>query len=218
MTPNLDPENDGTTPDGTQSSVTSQPSSQQLTSGGEDWEARYKGLQKVTAKKEATIAELTGKLDQANATLESLRLSQTSTDAQRVTAEQAKAGLESQLTALQADHAKLQKTLLHQGIVLQEFPQLSTLFTYIPEASSVEDLRVKAKKFADDLASTVQSSVKQVMSGGSPPQPTGTGQLASEAEGDKLWDEVCSLAGRPGKEKEYAVARERWETFMKSKK
>jgi hypothetical protein len=197
--------------------VTDSKSQQSSTSGGEDWEARYKGLQKTAAKKDSTIVELQEKLDKAIVDIEEVRTSSTTTAAQKAVAEKAKTDLEAQLNQVKSERDAMQKTLSQQAIIVNEFSHLGKLSKYIPKAEDDETFKQNATIFATDIEEAVQARVKTVMSGATPPQPKGKQEMATESEEEALYHRVTSLAGIAGKEAEFEEARKKYVTLMQNK-
>lgn len=183
----------------------------------EDWETRYKGLQKTVAKKDEAITELQKKLETLTANLEELRVTHGTTEQQKQLVEQSRQTLEKQLAEVKAERDNATKTLREQAIIMTEFPQLAKLSKYIPPATTEEDFRKNAAAFAEDMSKAVSTGVKDAMTGATPPQK-GAEPMANEAEEDRLWTKVTSLAGIPGKEAEYEEARAKWVKLQQSKK
>jgi chromosome segregation ATPase len=216
MPNSTDPDEQAATTD---TSATGSVSGQQSggTSGGDDWEARYKGLQKVASKKDATIADMQGKLDKLTSDLEEMRASSSGTQAQRDDLARSKDDLQKQLTTLQAERDRMATSLARQAIIIDEFPTLVKLSKFIPESQTDDEFRGKAKELQEELQAAVNAAVKQTMTGASPAQPKSKQAMVTDAEEDQLWRTVTSLAGIPGKEAEFAEARDRWAKIQNSK-
>lgn len=184
---------------------------------GDDWEQRYKGLQKVASKKDATITDLQTKLDKLATDLEEIRTSSTGTTAQRDELARARTELEQQLATVKSERDRMEITLRQQNLLITEFPALSKLTKFIPSNQDDNAFRASAKELHDEFQAAVSAAVKAAMTGSTPPQPKPKQDMATEAEEDQLWKTVTSLAGVPGKEKEFAEARERWTNLQQAK-
>jgi len=178
-------------------------------------EAEYKGLQAVLAKKDVTIKELTEKLINAEAAKAELESNHGKVSNEKATVDTKLTETKKEASTLKEELAKLQKKLSHQEIIMKDFSDLSPVAHLIPESESEEEFREKAKEFRQTLNGYVNSSVKQVLGGSSPPvQPENDGATLGVDELDKAYRDVVSLAAVPGKEKEYEEAREKWLSLM----
>jgi len=182
---------------------------------GEDWEARYQGLQKVLAKKDATIVDLQAKLDKLMADFEELRSTSATFEKDKTALETQTKTVQDQLTTLTSERDTLKRQLAQQQLLIQKFPQLAHLAKYIPPADDDATFEVNAKAFADDLALAITAGVKDTLTGSSPPASHGTGEPVTEDEEEALYRKVTSLAGRPGKEEEYEATYKQWLTLKK---
>ena len=212
---------DKLTSGGTTTSVDTTPvtdvKDQQSTSGGEDWETRYKGQQKVMAKKDAQIDKLQKQLDDLAAQLEEIRPLVDTRTKEKGELEATRSSLEQQLDAAKKEAETIKRKLAHTAIIMQDYSHLAPLADYIPESEDEATFRESAKKFGETLQKVVDAEVKRVMAGAAPPQPKGSDGFATSAEEDELYRTVANLAGRPGKEKEYEAAFAKWMALQNSK-
>jgi hypothetical protein len=152
------------------------------------------------------------------ADIEELRSGSISTQAEKDAADQARVALAAQILAVQTERDKLRIDLEKQTVLLKEYPQLADLAQYLPASNSIDEFRIGAKTFSAVLDKIVADKVKQAMAGSTPPvQRTQVDHMATEADEDKLYRLVTSLAGIPGKEREYEDARQKWVTLLNSK-
>lgn len=114
-----------TTPPETQE--TTPPKSQQSSKSSDEeiTPERYKGLQKVVAKRDAEILALKEKLDTLAESQEEIRTKTSSTEAEKAKLAKDLADAQALLSTAQAEQAKASKKLAQQTIVLKEFPDLS---------------------------------------------------------------------------------------------
>lgn len=176
-----------------------------------DWEARYKGLQSASEKQrtalQKSVEDLQTKLTAATEQLEQSNL--TSSDVQKAQ-EQAKQEIEQikgQLDAATQERDKLTAQLNRQAIIMKDYPALARFSDFIPAAEDDDQFKTNLQNFQEALNSYVQAGVKDTLSGSSPPPGGDQGtRMVSESEEDKLWKQVYSLAGIPGKEREYEEA------------
>lgn len=179
-------------------------------------EESYQGLQRVVAKKDKELLDLKGKMETLSTQLEELKANSSQLTGTKSTLEKSLEDAQSQLESLEADRNKLDKQLKQQGIVMSEFPNLAAVAGYIPQADTDEEFRENAKKFSDALGAFVKTGVQEVITGSTPPQPPGD-DTVGETEEDRLWDEVYSLAGVQGKEREYKEAYQRLQEVLAAK-
>lgn len=179
-------------------------------------EESYQGLQRVVAKKDKELDTLKDTVATLSTQLEELKADSTKLTGTKGTLETQLQDAQSKLQELETSRADLDKQLRQQGIIMQEFPSLARLATYIPAADDDEQFRTNAKSFAEAMQAFVKSGVQEVISGGAPPQPQ-SDDTVGETEEDKLWGEVYTLAGVPGKEKEYAEANRRLQEVLAAK-
>ena len=224
MTTQKDPENiddvapESVTDDSTDNTTeTTTTNTQQSPTSGEDWESRYKGQQRVMAKKDAQIQELQDKLDKMNTRLEELIPTVDQTKKEKGELEGAKAELEKQLEEARQDALLAKSKLAQTEIIMQEFTDLSPVAEWIPPSDDPDTFRANATKFREAIGSMLENKVKDVMVGSSPPQPAGKDGLASSAEEDELWQKLMTTAGIPGKEEEYERLRAQWVNIQNTK-
>jgi hypothetical protein len=210
-TPTTDPEgNQEPTPEEEKAPVTEPKSKQPSSSDAEDWETRYKGQQKLTAKREQTIQRLQDKLDALTEKHEEAVNAGEKSAKEKTDTEKQLAELSAQLDAARVEQQALQTSLEQNSIVMEKFPDLTPLAKYIPTGDTAEEFAQNAEAFQKDIAAFVDAGVKTAMNGASPPTPDGKTQLATQAEKDSAYDAVVALAGVSGKEAEYEKARQKW--------
>jgi len=176
----------------------------------ENWEERYIGLQKTVAKKDGQITTLQEKIDQLVADLEELRTNASATEKDKTTLETSARQLQEQMATLTSERDGLKKQLAQQQVIINKFPQLAHLAKYIPPAETEEDFIKNATDFAADLKTAIDSGVKDLLKGASPPQPPDDRKPPTEDAEEVAYRKMVKLAGVPGKEEEYEVARKAW--------
>jgi chromosome segregation ATPase len=179
-------------------------------------EAQYKGLQAVIAKRDGTIGTLTAQIVELEGKLAEAQSQHGAAVTEKTTVATQLTDAQSKVTQLQAEVTALQKKLSYQGIILKEFPDLASAASFIPETATEEEYRQKATEFRGTLKQYVDSRVKNVLDGSSPPIDQQNTTI-NASDDDKAYRDVVSLAGRPGKEKEYQEAYDRWQNILKAK-
>jgi chromosome segregation ATPase len=178
-------------------------------------EAQYKGLQAVIAKKDADIKQLTEKNIQLEAQVAELESNHGKVANEKSTLDSKLTETKQEASTLKEENAKLLKKLSHQDIIMKEFPDLASAASFIPETETEDEFREKAKEFRTALKQIVDTGVKDVLSGSSPPvEPSDDGATLGVDELDKAYRDVVALAGQPNKRQEYEKARERYEAIL----
>lgn len=179
-------------------------------------EAEYKGLQAVIAKRDATIQNLTTELAEVQSKLTEALANQATTVNEKTSLDAKFTESQTKLAAIETENANLQKTLNEQKIIMQEFPDLAPAYSFIPKTSTEDEFREKAKEFRTTLKQLVTNGVQNVLAGSSLNANLTTSETAPLGgdEEDKAYRLVTSYAGRPGKEKEYAEAYERYQQIL----
>lgn len=180
-------------------------------------EESYQGLQRVVAKKDKELEDLKSKMETLSTSLEELKTNSNQLTGTKGELEKQLQEAQSKLDEIQTDRDTLDIQLRQQGIVMKEFPNLAAVAQYIPSADDDDKFRENAKNFAEAMGVFVKSGVQNVMSGSVTPQPQ-SDDTVTETEEDRLWDEVYSLAGVRGKEKEYNEAYNRLQQVLEAKK
>lgn len=191
---------------------------QQSTSSGEDWESRYKGQQRVMAKKDAQLQKLQEQLDTLNTRIEELLPTVDKSTKEKEALQATKTTLEEQLEEAKQDANAVKQQLAQTEIIMQEFPDLATVAKYIPPSEDDDTYRKNAKAFSEAVQGLLDENVKDVLSGSSPGQPAGNEGMATSAEEDALWSKLMACAGVLGKEQEYEELYAQWMTLQNSKK
>lgn len=176
----------------------------------ENWEERYTGLQKTVAKKDDQITKLQERIDQLIADLEELRTNASSTEKDKTTLETSAKQLQDQMATLTSERDGLKKQLAQQQIIISKFPHLAHLAKYIPPADTDEAYIENATNFAADLKAAIDSGVKDLLKGASPPQPPDDRKPPTEDQEEVAYRKMVKLAGVIGKEDEYETARKAW--------
>lgn len=179
-------------------------------------EESYRGLQKVVAKRDTTITELTGKIETLAAELEELKANSATTTSQVDTLNQTLEDANTALQEAQAERDKLSKQLERQKIVMEEFPELANFTDYIQPSDDPDEYRQSAKTFKESLEAYAEEKVKGVLKG-SQTTVTDTREEASTAEEDSLWEIIYRTAGVRGKEAEYEEANKKLTALLESK-
>lgn len=169
----------------------------------QEWEASYKGMQKVANNKEAELKATREQIDKLAAKIEELKADATVKESAKTDLDKLFKETQDNFTNLQSEKDELDQQLVRQNIVMADYPDLVPLAEYIPAADDADKFKENAKEFAEAIKGFVDTGVKSALKGSSPKQPAGTDELPSEGEKNKLWEAAASLAGVPGKEKEY---------------
>ncbi|MGC9423773.1 hypothetical protein, partial [Vibrio sp.] len=170
-------------------------------------EAEYKGLQAVIAKRDQTIASLTNKNQDLETEIADLKSKHGTAISEKTDLSEKITNVTEEKTNLENQVAKLEKKLKHQDIVMKDFPELAPVMSFIPETETEEEFRAKAKELQSSLNKYVGDGMQNVLSGSSPAvSGNEENSTLSGDEADKWYREAASLAGIPGKEKEYEEA------------
>jgi len=178
---------------------------------------RYKGLQKVVAKRDAELLDQKAKLDKLAEDLEELRSQTSSSEATKTKLAKDLADAQASLSIAQAEQARATKRLAQQSIVLKQFPELAPLAEFIPAAESDEDFVKNANALKASLEAYVSQGVKIKLSGAVPPLTQKGNEMAPDGEEDRLWSEINRTAGIPGLEKEYREANDKLQALLVAK-
>jgi len=146
------------------------------------------------------------KVDALGVSLEEYKTDATSKETVKSDLDKTLKETQDKLTDLQSEKDELDQQLVRQNIVMTDYPDLVPLAEYIPAADDADKFKENAKEFAEAIKGFVDTGVKSALKGSSPKQPTGTDELPSEDERNKLWEKAAAIAGVPGKEKEYEEA------------
>lgn len=179
-------------------------------------EIEYKGLQAVIAKRDTTILNLTTELADTKAKLTEALENQATTVNEKTSLDAKFTDTQTKLTAIESEKNALQKIVSEQKIIMQEFPDLAPAYSFIPKAETEEEFREKAKELRSTLKQLVNNGVQTILTGSSP-STNMTGSELTPLGGDdedKAYRLVAALAGRPGKEKEFEEANERYQKIL----
>jgi hypothetical protein len=178
---------------------------------------RYKGLQKVVAKRDAELLDQKAKLDKLAEDLEELRSQTSSSEAAKTKLAKDLADAQASLSTAQAEQGRATKRLAQQTIVLKQFPELAPLAEFIPAAESDEDFVKNANALKASLEAYVSQGVKTKLSGAVPPLTQKSNEMVPDGEEDRLWNEINRTAGMPGLEKEYREANDKLQALLSAK-
>lgn len=213
--PNL-PENENTPIPGTTPPVT-EPA--KMT----DWEAAYKGLQRELQKLQGTsttaVTQLQGRVKELEAQIVSKDAEILKLQGEAATKDNFNKKLTGDLETEKATTAKLLSQTKRTKLILKEFPELAPFEAsdILPSAESEEELKTKLKGFREVYRAQI-AAAKVGEVAGTPPNILKTEVEPSSIDNeDLLWDKVTSLAGMPGKEKEYEDYYKRWMELQKRK-
>ena len=172
----------------------------------EEWEASYKGMQKVANNKEAELKATREQIDKLAAQIEELKADATVKESAKTDLDKLFKETQDNFTSLQKDKDELDQQLVRQNIVMSDYPDLVPLADYIPVSDDADKFKENAKEFAEAIQGFVNTGVKSALKGSSPKQEPGTDEVVSSDEKNKLWETAAALAGIKGKEKEYEEA------------
>jgi chromosome segregation ATPase len=179
-----------------------------------DWQASYKGLQKVVSRKEKAAESLKKKYDKLSEQHESQKAKSGAADTAQSDLEKQLKEAKTELDTLTSERDKLNNQLSQTNLVMEKFPEIAPLAQYIPTADTIEDFEKNAKKFAEDVGAQIETGVDKKLEGASPGAPPGEEGLDTENEKDKLWDELNELGRDPEKNAEYEAKFKEWEALF----
>lgn len=172
----------------------------------QQWEASYKGMQKVANNKEAELKATREQIDKLAAKIEELKADATVKESAKGDLDKLFKETQDNFTNLKKDKDELDQQLVRQDIVMSDYPDLVSLAEYIPASEDADTFKDNAKKFSEAMQSFVDKGVKSALKGSSPKQEPGTDEVVSSDEKNKLWEAAAALAGVKGKDKEYEEA------------
>lgn len=177
---------------------------------GTDWESRFKGLQDASQKKadslNTTISDLKSQIADLSTELEKMRGDSGTLASEKESLEKAQSELQEQLQSITVERDNNNKQLEQLKVVMGEFPQLSQLSQYIPQADDLDGFRENAKTLNELIENIVQERLTASIKGASPPIQQEQQKVISAGEEDALWERVYKTAGVVGKEDEYRKA------------
>ncbi len=210
-----DPEEEGTDDPNQQSADDEPPDdTDQDDDDDRDWEASYKGLQKVVSRKEKAAQSLKAKYDKLSEQHEAQKTKSGAADTATSDLEKQLKEAKTELDDLTSERDKLNNQLSQTNLVMEKFPEIAPLAQYIPTADTIEDFEKNAKKFAEDVGAQIETGVDKKLEGASPDAPPGEEGLDTENEKDKLWDELNELGRDPEKNTEYEAKFKEWEALF----
>jgi len=216
---NQDPETTDVQPEtGTVPPTTAGASTPSTQQGGENWEERFKGLQRIYQKKQGEEVELRAKIDTLQASSEESKQSETALMKQledlKKLSEQASAELDNLNKELETQKFIGQRTHL----IMSEFPELARFEAegLLPSADTEDDMRAKFAKFRDTIKASVDSGVQERMVGVAPAGGAGGGTTPTRTKVD-VYAEITRLAGRrdPESRVKYDALIKEWDALNK---
>jgi hypothetical protein len=162
----------------------------------EDWEKRYKGLQKLFEKQQKSLTDLQSEHATTVEGQEAIRQAQQSAQTELLTT---KASLDSLTkekdtlsTQLTSESAKAKRATL----ILAEFPDLAAFEAsgLLPAANTEEEMREKFTKFREVYSGSVSKTVQDKLKGSSP-APTGPVTTTTASSKETVYARLNQLAG-----------------------
>jgi Skp family chaperone for outer membrane proteins len=186
----------------------------------ENWEDRFKGLQRTFDKRQKDFSTLQEKYDNlletAESTKQAERERQAQLDALQKDLEAAKEGLDKATGELAAQEAKGKRMQL----IMSEFPDLAKFEAagLLPNADTDEEMTEKLTAFRDALNSTVKANVERQVVGASP-APSGTTATAPVRTAADIYSRLQQLAGARNDEdrEEYDRLIAEWDKLQNAK-
>jgi DNA repair exonuclease SbcCD ATPase subunit len=177
----------------------------------DDWEARYKGLQRATEEKrlaaEKERNDLQQQLDDLRTQLEGASSDAKSLEGSKSELQEQVDKLNKQLAVSETEQQKLAGELSRQKVIMDDFPELQSMADFLPKSDDIDSFRETATQFAERLKAQTEAAVKNALRGATPtPRGANEGQVPGQSELDTAYEKVMSLAGMPGKEQEYRTA------------
>lgn len=180
------------------------------TTSGTDWESRFKGLQAASQEKtdglNKTISDLKSQIADLSTEIDRMRGDSGTLASEKESLEKAQADLQTQLQSITAERDNNNKQLEQLKVIMGEFPQLSQLSSYIPQADNLDGFRENAKTLNALIEGIVQERLTASIKGASPPVQQDQQKVIAVGEEDALWERVYKTAGVVGKEDEYRKA------------
>lgn len=134
----------------------------------EDYEKRFKGLQRANQKLKAEHDKLAEEYDDANAALEEMRQAEKSSEGKAKTLEDQLAKLESEKSDLESEIASQQKRQERMNLILTDYKDLAEFEArgLLPETDGTpEGMKEKFDSFRDALGTTVDTEVNSKLKG-----------------------------------------------------
>lgn len=162
----------------------------------EDWEKRFKGLQKLFDKQQKSLTDLQSEhattIEGQEALKQAQKQAQTLLDSTKAELEALKTEKTSLSTQLSTEQAKAKRATL----ILAEFPDLAAFEAagLLPAAADETEMRDKFTKFRDVYSGTVSKTVQEKLKGSSP-APTGVATTTATRSKEEVYAELTRLAG-----------------------
>lgn len=186
---------------------------------GEDWEGRYKGLQRLFDKTKGQLDSLTVTHQQTMDELEEQKAKYRVLEATNV-------GLTNDLGKLGGEKTELEKTIAERSfdkermkLIVSEYPELAAFEAkdLLPSATTIEELKPKLELFKQTVTGKSKQDVLDTLKGAgsginNPPEKP-------DLTKDQIYDRLALLAGSrsPADQKEYAELMEKWQELNKQK-
>lgn len=165
----------------------------------------YKSLQRRLSEKDRQIDQLESERDDYKGQLESIKSDLEKGDKVRSDLEDRITKTNQRLEALENENQQSKKEAMKSRVIMNEFPELAHLESYIPEADDEETFKENCRKFAEDLGEEVTSQMSRELDT-TTLQVDDESKKVSQVEIDRLHSKAMSLAGVNGKEEEYDEA------------
>lgn len=162
----------------------------------EDWEKRFKGLQKLFDKQQKSLADLQSEhattVEGQEAMKQAERTAQTELEKTKASLDALTKERESLSTQLTTETAKAKRATL----ILAEFPDLAAFEAagLLPAATTEEEMRTKFAKFREVYSGSVSKTVTEKLKGSSP-APTGPTTTTTTRSKEEVYAELSRLAG-----------------------
>jgi len=162
----------------------------------EDWEKRFKGLQRVYDKAQSALTALQSEhattLEGQEALKQAQRQAQTELEQTRTSLEALSKEKESLSNQLTSESSKAKRATL----ILAEFPDLAAFEAngLLPAAMTEEEMRDKFTKFREVYTGSVSKTVQEKLKGSSP-APTGPTTTTTTRSKEEVYARLSQLAG-----------------------
>jgi hypothetical protein len=199
--------------------VVEKPAGQGAAPKGEDWEGRYKGLQRLFDKQKVALDTLSATHQQTIDDLEDQK-------AKFRVLETANIGLTNDIGKMGEAKTQLEKTIAERSfdkermkLIVSEYPELAGFEAkdLLPTAPTIEELKPKLDAFRETFSGKTKEDVLKTLSGAggginNPPPETPLTK-------DQIYDKLSKLAGSrsPADQKEYAELQDKWQEINKPK-
>lgn len=181
-----------------------------------DWEASYKGLQRVNDRLQKKLDDLQAKYDVAVEELEGLKTSNKNDATMAEGLKKSITDKDAEILRLKGELDKATAKQTRTRVILTEFPELAAFegSELLPEGGTEEEIKEKLTRFKEALGKMVGEEILAKVKGAGP--SSGPKKDAAELNEDQVYDRMVSLAGTqdPVLQQEYNQLLEKWHAIQ----